>query len=375
MSESRVEDRRTLTFEDDPGASRSVWVAAGIVLALVLWMGSGFVLPDNADGASESADQPPDAPFGVAVRTSEARPVTRYFRGEGQAEPDRDTAIRAETSGEVAEVLAEKGDRVAEGQILARLDAARAASEVERAREELARAEREFENATTLLERGAGTVDRVADTRAALAAAEAALTQAEEALADTEIRAPFGGRLEALTLDPGEFVQSGTVVGRVLDTDPLTVSVQVPQQALGRLEAGQTAEVSFITGEVREGRIAFLGASAQEGTRTFRAEIEVPNPEGRIPAGISAEVRVATGETVAHFLSPAILSLGPEGALGVKTVTADDAVAFHEVAIVRAETDGIWVTGLPETARIITVGQGFVSAGETVTPHADGAVR
>jgi multidrug efflux system membrane fusion protein len=50
-------------------------------------------------------------------------------------------------------------------------------------------------------------------------------------------------------------------------------------------------------------------------------------------------------------------------------VTDDDTVAFNPVEIVRAQTDGIWVAGLPSKARIITVGQGFVAEGETVDPR------
>ena len=63
--------------------------------------------------------------------------------------------------------------------------------------------------------------------------------------------------------------------------------------------------------------------------------------------------------------------MGSDGVLGVKTLDGDDKVVLNAVEIIRAQTDGIWVSGLPETARIISIGQGFVSQGETVNPHAD----
>ena len=63
------------------------------------------------------------------------------------------------------------------------------------------------------------------------------------------------------------------------------------------------------------------------------------------------------------------------GDLGVKTVAEGNVVAFQEVSIVRAQTDGIWVTGLAEAADIITVGQGFVNAGDVVDPRAETSVQ
>ncbi|WP_422074910.1 efflux RND transporter periplasmic adaptor subunit [Tranquillimonas rosea] len=371
MPETDEPERQPLSFTDDRGASRAAWIALALVVLLTGWMASGLVFPSGPEPTSEPVAEQADDPIAVAVRPSEAESVAQYFVAEGQAQPDRETTIRAEISGEVAEVLVDKGAMVEERAIIARLSRASAEANLRQAEEELSRAQREFDNASALLERGTSTVDRVAEARTALSAAEAGVTSAQEALNDTEIRAPFAGRVEELPIDPGEFVQAGGEVGRILDTQPLTVTLQVPQQTIGRLDVGQTAEVTFITGESREGEIAFLGSSADPETRTFLAEITVPNEGGTIPSGVSAEVRIATGEVVAHFLSPAILSLGPEGQLGVKTVDDEDRVVFHEVEIVRAQTDGIWVRGLPDSARIITVGQGFVSAGEEVAPKVE----
>mgnify|MGYP000055976336 CR=1 FL=1 len=88
-----------------------------------------------------------------------------------------------------------------------------------------------------------------------------------------------------------------------------------------------------------------------------------------MPAGLSARIAVPTGQARGHFISPAILSLGTNGDLGIKTVQEDNTVAFSPVAIVRAQPDGVWITGLPESTSIITVGQGFVNAGDVVDPR------
>ena len=71
---------------------------------------------------------------------------------------------------------------------------------------------------------------------------------------------------------------------------------------------------------------------------------------------------------MAQKLSPALLALDDLGQMGIRTVDADNAVQFHPVEIVADAVDGIWVTGLPAAATIITVGQELVVAGEKVEP-------
>lgn len=363
----------TEAFEDDPGANRSRWVAASVVVALAAWMGSGFVFPPVDDTPAEAA-RAAEIPA-VATRPSTSETVQQFLRAEGQAEPDRATVIPAQAAGEVTELGVRRGADVRAGDILARIGSPERQAALDQAQAELDRARREFENAQTLLDRGVGTVDRLAQTRSTLAAAEAQVAAAEDALGDLVVRAPFAGRVETLDVEEGEFVQAGARVARLVDLDPVRVLIRIPQQAVAQVREGQRAEVSFITGQTRAGEVVFVGAAADPETRTFEAEVEVPNEDRAIPAGISAQVRLPTGEARAHFVSPAVLSLDVSGTLGVKTVTEGGQVAFHPVEIVRAQTDGVWVAGLPDTARIITVGQGFVSAGEEVVARDEAALE
>lgn len=359
-----------LQFDTDKGADRSKWVAGALVLVLIGWMGSGFIVP--SDGGDTAA--PPKAaddlrPVAVAVQDSQAQTITNEFIAEGQAEPKRDTPMRAEAGGTVAEVLVNRGDMVGAGQVIARISAAQREADLTRAQADLERAEREFENAQTLRDRGIATTDRVTQARSALAAAQAGLAAAQEVMGNLEITAPYGGRVEMLSIEPGEVIPTGAEIGRVVDLSPLTVTVQIPQQDIASIHKGQEAEVVFVTGQTRPGIVSFVGASANSETRTFEAEITVENADSAIPAGISARIRIPTDESKAHFLSPAILSLDTDGALGVKAVDQADQVLFYPVEIVRAQTDGVWVIGLPDELTMITIGQGFVNAGETVAPN------
>lgn len=359
-----------LEFKTEKGASRSKWVAIFLVVALVAWMASGMVGGDETADAPVTATRSDPVPVTVAVTESRAETVTDMFLAEGQAEPDRDTAIRAETGGTVGEVLVSKGSDVEAGAVIARLNPAQREAELERARTEAARLSRDLDNIRLLLERGVATNDRLLQAESALASARAGLAAAEEAMRNLDIKAPFAGRIDALSIQEGEVIGAGGELGRIVDLDPLTVVVQVPQQIVADLRVGQQAEVSFITGETRAGTLAFLGARANAETRTFTAEVVVENAGGEIPAGVSARVRIPTGDHHAHFLSPAILSLDTAGVLGVKSVDAENVVHFHPIEILLAQTNGLWVTGLPDEVTVITVGQGFVNDGEVVNPQA-----
>jgi multidrug efflux system membrane fusion protein len=72
------------------------------------------------------------------------------------------------------------------------------------------------------------------------------------------------------------------------------------------------------------------------------------------------------GEAMAQKISPALLTLDSEGAIGVFIVDSLKQAQFVPVTIERSETDGVWVSGLPETADVITVGQGYVRDGQSV---------
>lgn len=357
-----------LAFVSDKGAGRSKWMAGLLAVLLVGWMGSGYILPSQANVDTTPDTAAPRA-VSVAVMSSQAEDVQLVLTAEGQSEPDRATRVPSEAAGQVVAVSAKRGELVTAGQEIGRLDAVTIEAQLLQAQTQLEQATRDLGNATALQDRGVATEDRVSQARAAKAAADAAVASAMEQLAKTVIRAPFAGRLNDMTLDVGEFVDTGDIVAEVLDNDPLTVVIQVPQQALSRIKTGQTAEVQFITGEQLGGTVAFIGGNADEQTRTFRVEITVDNPQSTMPAGLSARVMIPTGTARGHFISPAILSLGTKGDLGIKTVAPDNTVGFSPVTIVRAQSDGIWVAGLPETADIITVGQGFVNPGDPVDPR------
>ncbi len=347
--------------------NKSYLIAAMFALALAAWVLGGYFLRTwdaQPDRAAPVADAAP--PMTVSVRTQQAKSIAQVIVAQGQSEPNRTVTIRAETMGQVAEILADEGSTVAAGDIIVRLEPNDRKARIDRARARVQEQQSAYEASQALGKKGYQSQRQADQTFSSLQTAKAELEEALIEFDRLEIRAPFEGEVLSCPMELGAYVDVNGEVATIVDNDPLVVSLQIPQQDITDLAVGQSASLTFATGQKREGKIRYIAARADEGTRTFRIEVELSNADGSVPSGISAEARIPTGSVMAHFVSPASLSLNDEGKLGVKTVDEDDRVVFHEATIVMSDTSGAWVTGLPPRARVITLGHGYVQIGEKV---------
>ena len=109
-----------------------------------------------------------------------------------------------------------------------------------------------------------------------------------------------------------------------------------------------------------EGSIRFIAPQADIATRTFKVEIEAPNADRRIRAGITAAINIPIDAVKAHLLPSALVSLDDTGVTGVYAVGSGNAVEFLPIKLLNLTRDGAWVSGLPDTVVLITVGQHYV---------------
>ncbi len=347
-------------------AQSRLFIALGILILVVVWIVSGMLGRETEEAPRASDPQP----MAVAVTALTAEPVERLLVLQGRVEPDLRVMVRAETAGQVAEWAVARGARVAGGDELANL---RMDDREARRRQAIARlrgAESEYEAAQRLHDQGHVSRTQLEAREAEREAARAELEAVELDIRNTRIVAPVAGIVNQRLADRGDFVSRGDPVAEVVDNDPLLAVVHVPQHQIGRVEPGQPARIRFLDRRRAEGEVRFVSRVAESGTQTFRVEIAVPNPDEALPSGISAGVEIPTAVVQAHKLSPAWMGLDDAGRVGVKTVDAADRVVFHAVEVIRAAADGVWVTGLPEQARVITIGHGFVTDGERVRPQA-----
>ena len=164
----------------------------------------------------------------------------------------------------------------------------------------------------------------------------------------------------------GDLARVGDVCATLINLDPILIEVSVSERDVGALSVGELASARTSTGQYLEGTITFVGSQSDNLTRTYLAEMTIPNPDYQIRAGLTVVVDLP-GETVAaHRVSPSLFTLSDSGELGLRTVNPENQVEFYPVAILEDSPNGAWVTGLPERVRLITVGHEFVAVGQTV---------
>jgi multidrug efflux system membrane fusion protein len=235
-----------------------------------------------------------------------------------------------------------------------------------RAEAQLSRSKADLEAAEKLLKKQLQSENNVRAAKASLAVAEAELAAVQLDIARTSIRAPFDGFIEHRAVEVGVLLERGDDVATIVDDSRIRASAQVPQQHVASLSPGQTVSVRLITGEQAEGRLTFISRVADAGTRSYRIEAEVPNPDHELISGLSAVLEIPTGKQVGHFFKPSLLTLHDDGRLGVMAVNEKNEAVFYAVELIRSEGDGVWVSGLPAKVRLVTFGQGFIQAGEIV---------
>ncbi|CZF84682.1 Toluene efflux pump periplasmic linker protein TtgD precursor [Grimontia celer] len=342
--------------------SQRPWVISLVLLCgLVFWVGSG-----HSNEKSESAEEEASAPLTrVAIETFYAEPVTRSISLYGRTAPDRDATISAEAAGRVTKVNVRKGASVKKGELLIFIDRGDREAQLERAKALLLVREKEYNAAKSLKKKGLQGEVAFSLAQANLVEARATVENLELALSHTEVRAPFDGIVDDMNVEVGDYLGIGDPMATILDLDPLIVTADVSEKHISHIDAALPANVLLVNGAMKEGRLRYQSSISSPATNTFTIELEIPNPEQKLPAGISAEVDLALEQQSAVKLSPSMLALDEKGNLGVKTLQGDK-VAFVSANVVKAEQNGVWLAGLGDEVDVITKGQGFVRDGDAV---------
>ncbi|MGE0037546.1 MAG: efflux RND transporter periplasmic adaptor subunit [Xanthobacteraceae bacterium] len=345
--------------------------AFGLVVGAALWIASGHFLPhESAESraAIRTVEGEAKKLFRVAVSETYVVPHSRKLVLSGRTEADKRVVINSRANGEVKEVRVKRGSVVKAGDIIAVLSDEAREAQVVQAQSLVTQRRTELEAKRGLLASGAIPRLEGVNLEAQLRIAEANLALA---LAERErgiVRAPWSGVIVDLAVEVGQasFSFSGRDIASLLAFDPMLAVVEVSERKLAGTKVGQHAAVRLVTGETVSGRIRFVSKTASATTRTYRVEVELPNVDGAIPDGITAEVSIPLAQVAATRVPRSALTYSSAGELGVRNVNDDNVVGFSRVSVLEDEQTYMWVSGLVDRTRVIVQGQDFVREGQKV---------
>jgi multidrug efflux system membrane fusion protein len=349
------------------------FAAVGLVVAAVAWIASGHLFPHES-AESRAAVQPAEAaqvkPFRVSVSEVRVEPRSRNLLLSGRTEADKKMMVTARADGTISELRVKRGSAVKEGDVIAVLSDEARESRVLQAKAMLMQRKTELAARMKLVEQGMLPKLEAVNLETQYKAAEAGLAAAEAERERSVIRAPWSGIVNDVPVEVGQAVLSfsGKEVAQIVSIDPVLAVVEVAERRLHGLNLGDAAEVRLVTGHAARGKIRFISKTASAATRTYRVEVEIPNADGYIPDGITAEVTIPLTAIPAARVPRSALTFSSAGDLGVRIVDAANKVAFVPVSVVEDQQETMWVGGVPDGARVIVQGQDFVREGQLVEP-------
>lgn len=273
---------------------------------------------------AQAAAQAPAA--SVRVDAARIEQVANWREVTGRIRPSRRSQLATQEAGQVVSILFEEGDRVEAGQVLVKLDDARAQFELERAQAvhashqalidarnaDLADAQRNLRLVQESFQSGSATNMEVDDEKTQVARAEAMLAEAKADLSsaaadvslaqrrldDLSIEAPFSGFVVRQDTEVGQWLGEGESVLEILDLDQIEVWLDVPERYLGQLtgdNAGVRVRVDA-AGLEMESSLTGLVPDVDPLSRLAPVWVRVENRDGMIKPGMSVVGLVPTGQ-------------------------------------------------------------------------------
>ncbi len=327
----------------------------------------GAAKTDAAD-ATKAEDAPQAEPVlrTVSGLTPETFEHARRIKLSGATQPDKRAVLAARSDGIVNSLGLKKGETVAAGAVVMTLEGPETVARARVAEIQLAKAERDLEVAERLFKGGNTPETQVTNARSDRDAAEAGFTQAKAEVDKLTLAAPFGGLVDTVEIEMGEWVRGGTPVATILSLDPILVRVEISEIDLGNIAPGAKAKVRLVNGSEMEGVVRFVAREASAQTRTFPVEIALPNPGNLMPSGMTAEVELFAAPTAAVKIPRSVITLSDQGDLGVRVVNEKNIASFAPITIIDDTEEGLVVTGIPANVRVIVAGQDLVRDGDEV---------
>ena len=369
-----------------------------VVLAVLVWaLRDERASPPAPAGSPQASAEAPDAALlpPVTVVRAQGGGVSSSLPLTATVTTERSAALSPRVSGLVAAVHVDAGDRVPAGKVLLELDPALARLALQRSQAALEEAEaahaearRQYEETQELVERRLVPTTRLPAADAAMRMAGAAYErlrsehqQQAETLRRHTVVAPFAGVVSRKIAEVGEWVETGTAVLELVDTQHVRIDVQVPQEHYQAVRVGTPVAVRLdaAPGDVLAGRVAMRVPVKDPEARTFLARIDVPDGHEHMTPGMSARVSFDLGASVQAVSLPRdALVRRPDGSSLVWVVQGeapDATVTPRQVEVGRPLGGEVEIrSGVQAGARVVLRGNETLEEGQRVRVVASAAM-
>jgi len=345
------------------------WMMVALIVVFIVIMGIR-IMDEKArlEEAKKAAMKKEVEPVSVITLSLKPRRLEDKINLPAQVEPYKDLWVKAEVPGQVIKVIVQEGQTVTNGQVIVQLDDRDYRTRLARIEANYQLAKLDYDRNVALVKKKVASLAKLDSIEAQLKDLEARVSEAKLALNRTEIAAPISGTVNEIEAKLGDFVSLGDPVARILQLDPVKVTVGVPESDVAAIFDLDEAEVIIDALNKRrvKGRKIYLSRQPQTLARLYDLELRVPNPDSRILPGMFARAELVKAVFKRALAIP----------LYAVITQSEDRFVFVEKAG-RAQRRNIqlgilvgWqvqvTSGLKPGERVIVVGHRFLDDGQAV---------
>ncbi|MCS6929781.1 MAG: efflux RND transporter periplasmic adaptor subunit [Saprospiraceae bacterium] len=336
------------------------WIFLFLALVVIAWR-----LYDNRQRRREEAELSRAKRSFVPVRvaTVEREWISPHLEVGGILMPAREMPVISESVGRVIAVYKRRGDRVTEGELIAKVDDELLRIKLEAVRANIAKLRKDQERLNNLIAGEAAPRSKVEDLELGLLAAEAEEKLLQKQIANTNIRAPMSGTLTFCALERGGVVTQGMLVAHITNLERMLLLVRVSEREVLQVYKGQYVDVrADVRPDVSlSGRVTNISPKA-DSAFTYLVEIEVPNPsQARLLGGMHAKARFIFEQKRQALLVPRRAIVGSTQDARVFVAVSDTIVEERAVQLGQTLGERVEVrSGLAAGERVVVAGQTYL---------------
>lgn len=278
-------------------------ILVNTIIFLALAAVVAFVLKSNKEEMKEEVKLAQIKPDFIPVNVQPLRKmmIDMGFQVNGNLIPNKEVTISSEISGVVTVILAEDGEFVKSGQVLARLDDKTIKAALDLAKANFEKIEKDKKRIENLYAAGGISQQDLDNIKLAYTKAKTDLISAENAYENTFIRAPFSGINDKRYIEKGSYVQVAGKLFDIVDIGRMKMIVNVPESQIREVLLGQTAKirVQALQNKAYEGTVTRIGTRALEAL-TFPVEFLISNASKELKAGMfgTATIELQSNEAL-----------------------------------------------------------------------------